>query len=188
MSKPVHDAMNGTVYIDDRQVRQAEIVHLRITTPMVFPGVARVLVNSVQAGRDFVYVRLADPLGPLPFAEVTLMTFEEQLASLAGRYAAQGYMVTAHPGPDDLPEFVRAFVVQLCCRRGGGGVLVAAFADRSSLARDLKVAEYAEATDSQAGWRFDLALLGPEVPPPDPVVGDAHDLPADQIESAVRYR
>ena len=113
------------------------------------------------------------------------MTFDEQLAALAGRYAAQGYAVTVRPGPDDLPDFARGFVVQLCCRRGDGGVLVGAFADRSALAADPKVSEYAGAIAAEVGWRFDLALLEPELSPPDPSVGVAVKLPADQIEPAV---
>ena len=66
MSKPVRDAMNGLVYVDDRQVRQAEIVHLRLTTPIVVPGTSRVLVDAVWAGIEFVYVRVAEPLDPYP--------------------------------------------------------------------------------------------------------------------------
>ena len=67
MSKPLHDAMNGVVYVDDRQVRQAEIVHLGITTPMVFPGVSPMLVSCVRAGQDSANVRVADPLAPYPW-------------------------------------------------------------------------------------------------------------------------
>src|SRR6266851_3742944 len=35
MSKPIHDVMNMLVYEDDRQIRQAEITHVRIDAPMV---------------------------------------------------------------------------------------------------------------------------------------------------------
>jgi hypothetical protein len=66
MSKPIHDAMSGIVYADDRLVRQAEIVHLHIATPMMFAGVSRILVGAVQAGLDFVYVRVGDPIDPYP--------------------------------------------------------------------------------------------------------------------------
>ena len=66
MSKPIHDVMNGVVYDDDRLITQAEIVHLWIELPLVFRGVSRVLVNAVQAGPEFVYVRVADPLNPYP--------------------------------------------------------------------------------------------------------------------------
>ena len=113
------------------------------------------------------------------------MTFDDLLAELADRYRAQGYAVMTRPGPDDLPDFARAFAVQLCCRRGPGGVLVAAFPDRQAMASDPLVSHYAEATQAEPDWRFDLAILGPVVPVPDPAVGDAHDLSADQIESAV---
>ena len=90
--------------------------------------------------------------------------------------------MVAHPGPDDLPDFARAFDVQLCCRRGEQGVLVAAFGHRGGLAADPRVSRYAEVTGVQPGWRLDLAILGTEPPRPDPAVGNAHDLSADQIE------
>jgi hypothetical protein len=112
-----------------------------------------------------------------------MLTFDDLLAQLADRYREQGYTVKTGPGPDDLPDFARAFAVQLCCRRGRGGVLVAAFPDRAALASDPLVSHYAEATQAEADWRFDLAILGPVVPVPDPKVGDAHDLSADQIEA-----
>ena len=113
------------------------------------------------------------------------MTFDVALAQLAGRYRAQGYVVTIEPGPDDLPDFARGFDVKLCCRRDGGGVLVAAFADQAALAADPRVSMYAETTSAQPAWRFDLAILGPLVPRPDPNLGDVRDLSADQIRGAV---
>lgn len=66
MSKPIHDVMNKLVYADDRQITQAEITHLRIDGPMVVAGVSKVLVDAVQAGKQFVYVRLEDAVHPFP--------------------------------------------------------------------------------------------------------------------------
>ena len=50
----------------DRQIRQAEIVHVRINTPMVFAGAAKMIADAVQVGLPFVYVRIEDPVDPYP--------------------------------------------------------------------------------------------------------------------------
>lgn len=66
MSKPILDVMEDIVYHDDRQVRQAEITHVRIDAPFVFVGASKILVSAVQAGNQFVYVRIEDPVDPYP--------------------------------------------------------------------------------------------------------------------------
>jgi hypothetical protein len=66
MSKPILDVMQHIVYDDDRQIRQAEITHVRIDAPFQFVGASKIIVTSVQAGSQFVYVRLEDPVVPLP--------------------------------------------------------------------------------------------------------------------------
>jgi hypothetical protein len=66
MSKPILDVLQGIVYDDDRQIRQAEISHVRIDAPFVFVGASRILVAAVQAGSQFVYVRIEDPIAPFP--------------------------------------------------------------------------------------------------------------------------
>ena len=38
MSKPILDVLQGIVYEDDRQIRQAEITHVRIDAPFVVAG------------------------------------------------------------------------------------------------------------------------------------------------------
>ncbi len=66
MSKPILDMMNKLVYDDDRQIRQAEIVHVRIDTPMIFAGAAKMIADAVQVGLPFVYVRIEEPVDPYP--------------------------------------------------------------------------------------------------------------------------
>jgi Holliday junction resolvase RusA-like endonuclease len=66
MSKPILDVMQKIVYDDDRQIRQAEISHVRIDAPFVFVGASKILVAAVQAGLEFVYVRIEDPVDPFP--------------------------------------------------------------------------------------------------------------------------
>jgi hypothetical protein len=66
MSKPILDVMQELVYEDDRQIRQAEISHVRIDAPFVVVGASRLLVAAIQAGDQFVYVRIEDPVDPFP--------------------------------------------------------------------------------------------------------------------------
>jgi Holliday junction resolvase RusA-like endonuclease len=66
MSKPILDAMQNIIYADDRQIVQAEITHLRIGAAFSIAGVSKVLVTALQAGSQFVYVRIEDPVDPFP--------------------------------------------------------------------------------------------------------------------------
>ncbi len=87
---------------------------------------------------------------------------ELELNRLADRYRARGYGVVVHPTPDQLPEFARGFQVELLGQRAGEGVLVAVRKNRSELAGDPAVADYARVTAGIPGWRFDLAVLEAE--------------------------
>lgn len=66
MSKPILDVMQQIVYDDDRQIRQAELTHVRIDAPFVFVGASKLITASVQAGNEFVYVRIEDAVDPYP--------------------------------------------------------------------------------------------------------------------------
>jgi Holliday junction resolvase RusA-like endonuclease len=66
MCKPILDVMEKIVYHNDRQVRQAELTHVRIDAPFVFVGASKLIVAMVQAGDEFVYVRIEDPVDPFP--------------------------------------------------------------------------------------------------------------------------
>lgn len=66
LSKPIFDVMEGIVYENDRQIRQAEIAHVPIDAPFVIVGASKIIVSAVQAGNQFVYVRIEDPADPFP--------------------------------------------------------------------------------------------------------------------------
>lgn len=66
MSKPIFDAMQGVVYLNDRQITQAELAHRNISAPHSIPLVAKMLIEYLQTGQPFVYVRLQDPVEPFP--------------------------------------------------------------------------------------------------------------------------
>src|SRR5437763_16461035 len=66
MSKPILDAMQNLVYGDDRQIVQAEITHAKIGAAFSIVGVRPLIVNSIQSGNQFVYVRVEDAADPFP--------------------------------------------------------------------------------------------------------------------------
>jgi hypothetical protein len=66
LAKPIFDVMEGIVYANDRQIRQAEITHVRIDAPFSFMGASKIIVTAVQAGNQFVYIRIEDPVDPFP--------------------------------------------------------------------------------------------------------------------------
>jgi hypothetical protein len=66
MSKPILDVMQQVVYKNDRQIRQAEITHVKIGAAFAIMGASKILVSAIQAGEQFVYVRIEDPVDPFP--------------------------------------------------------------------------------------------------------------------------
>lgn len=66
MSKPILDVMQQVVYDDDRQIRQTELTHVRIDAPFVFVGASKLIAAAVQAGNEFVYVRVDNAVDPYP--------------------------------------------------------------------------------------------------------------------------
>jgi crossover junction endodeoxyribonuclease RusA len=66
MSKPILDAMQNIVYDDDRQIVQAEFAHLKIGAAFPIAGVRPIIVNAIQAGIPFVFVRIEDAINPYP--------------------------------------------------------------------------------------------------------------------------
>jgi Holliday junction resolvase RusA-like endonuclease len=66
MLKPILDAMQTIAYDDDRQIVQIEITHTRIGAAYQVVGVRPIIVTALQAGNQFVYVRIEDPVNPFP--------------------------------------------------------------------------------------------------------------------------
>lgn len=66
MLKPIFDALQNVVFDDDRQIRQAQITHLEIGAAFSIVGVSKIIVDAIQSGQQFVYVRIEDPVDPYP--------------------------------------------------------------------------------------------------------------------------
>lgn len=60
MIKPILDALNGTVYMDDRLVSQVIARRTRLYGGLVIEGATEALAEGLEHGRDFVYVAVRD--------------------------------------------------------------------------------------------------------------------------------
>ena len=112
------------------------------------------------------------------------MDFGQELKRVTDVYRGQGYDVTVKPSPDQLPSFAKDFRVEIVGRRGAEGVLVAVRKNRDELAADGDMQRYAEVTGTQAGWRFDFAILEAENPKAREVRG-AREFSGDDITRSI---
>ncbi len=89
------------------------------------------------------------------------LDLKERLGRIADRYRGLGYHVILHPGPDDLPAFARDFKVEFVATSDTSNVLASAKANGLELEADTNLKTYAEVTEKQPQWRFELFVLGP---------------------------
>jgi hypothetical protein len=107
------------------------------------------------------------------------MNIEHRLTNIAEGYRSQGYQVIVRPEPKDLPDFAKTFEVEIVARRTDGSALVSAKKSPKELEGDPNIAKYAEITEKQPGWRFDLVVLGPNEETKMPDKRDAKE-PSDE--------
>jgi len=60
MVKPIRDALNGLVYIDDSQICYSETMHIGIDAPIKIRRASAVLLAAYGRGDEFLYVRIDD--------------------------------------------------------------------------------------------------------------------------------
>jgi crossover junction endodeoxyribonuclease RusA len=58
MVKPIRDALNGIVYVDDRQITYSETIQMSIDAPVRARHSSLVLLAGYNIGAPFVYVRI----------------------------------------------------------------------------------------------------------------------------------
>jgi len=112
------------------------------------------------------------------------MNIEQRLNQVADRYRAQGYKLVVRPGPDDLPVFAKDFKVEIVAKRDDGCVLSSAKKSQSDLQADREIPRYAEITEKEPGWRFDVIVLGSESEPM-PEKREAKEPSEDDIRRAL---
>ena len=87
----------------------------------------------------------------------------ERLLKLAEEYRAQGYEISIHPNPEDLPDFLRNYSPDMIARREDETVVIEV-KSRSSL--NSSSAQYlpnlAQVIEQHPGWRFELVMTNPE--------------------------
>jgi Holliday junction resolvase RusA-like endonuclease len=60
MVKPIRDAMNGLIYVDDSQISYSETMHICIDAPIKIRRASAVLLAAYGRGDEFLYVRIDD--------------------------------------------------------------------------------------------------------------------------------
>ena len=60
MMKPIRDALNKLVYVDDRQITYSEIIQISIDAPIKVRRGSPALLAAYSIGEEFVYVRIDD--------------------------------------------------------------------------------------------------------------------------------
>ena len=60
MVKPIRDAMNGFVYIDDSQISYSETIHIGIDAPIKIRRASSILLAAYGKGDEFLYIRIED--------------------------------------------------------------------------------------------------------------------------------
>ena len=87
----------------------------------------------------------------------------ERLLKLAEEYRDQGYEISIHPNPEDLPDFLRNYRPDMIARSEDETVVIEV-KSRSSL--NSSSAQYlpnlAQVIEQHAGWRFELVMTNPE--------------------------
>jgi uncharacterized protein YutE (UPF0331/DUF86 family) len=86
----------------------------------------------------------------------------ERLLQLAEEYRNQGYEVSFHPSPDDLPDFLKTYRPDMIVRREDESVIIEV-KSRSSLNSSTQyLRNLAQAVEHHPGWRFELVMTNPE--------------------------
>jgi crossover junction endodeoxyribonuclease RusA len=58
MVKPIRDALNNFVYVDDKQITHSELIQVPIGAPMVIRGAPAVILDAFKNDVEFLYVRI----------------------------------------------------------------------------------------------------------------------------------
>jgi Holliday junction resolvase RusA-like endonuclease len=60
MIKPIRDALNAVVYVDDRQIQHSETIQMSIDAPVRIRRASRIITDAFHRGDEFLYVRIED--------------------------------------------------------------------------------------------------------------------------------
>ena len=95
-------------------------------------------------------------------ADLTARESERQRVQKVGQvYRDKGYDVLIEPQGDQLPDFLQAFRPDLIAHKGDENIVVEVRM-RGQVSDFPQVNELAKVVRNEAGWKFELFLLGPE--------------------------
>ena len=95
-------------------------------------------------------------------ADLTARASERQRVQKVGQvYRDKGYDVLIEPQGDQLPDFLQAFRPDLIVHKGDEHIVVEVRV-RGQVSDSPQVNELAKVVRNEAGWKFELFLLGPE--------------------------
>ena len=95
-------------------------------------------------------------------ADLTAHESERQRVQKVGQvYRDKGYDVLIEPQGDQLPDFLQAFRPDLIVHKGDEHIVVEV-RSRGQVSDFPQVNELAKVVRNEAGWKFELFLLGPE--------------------------
>jgi len=105
-----------------------------------------------------------------------------KLEQLASEYRRKGYEVVIHPHPPDLPQFLSTFQLDMIATSRKDNVVVE-IKSSADLISDV-IVRLAEAIETQARWRLEIAVVNPTTAQELPVSGEL--VPDAQVQSLLR--
>ncbi len=94
----------------------------------------------------------------------TINSREKQRArAIAEEYRSQGYVVIEEPSPEQLPDFLSSYHLDLLVRKGDEARVVEV-KSKSSLAKDPQIRDLARLLHNKPNWNFELVVVGEDTP------------------------
>src|SRR5258706_10273772 len=102
-----------------------------------------------------------------------------KLDELTSEYLRKGYRVVTSPRPEEVPEFLREFQLDLVAVSDNDKVAVVVKSSPDLTSQSL--VGLAEAVEAQQGWRLELVVVNQPAAPEIPIQGEL--VPEDRVES-----
>lgn len=102
-----------------------------------------------------------------------------KLDELTSEYLRKGYRVVARPRPEEVPQFLREFQLDLVAVSDNDKVAVVVKSSPDLTSQSL--VHLAEAVEAQQGWRLELVVVNQPAAPEIPIQGEL--VPEDRVES-----
>jgi uncharacterized protein YutE (UPF0331/DUF86 family) len=88
---------------------------------------------------------------------------KQRARAIAEEYRSQGYEVIEEPSPEQLPDFLSGYHLDLFIRKGDEARIVEV-KSKSSLAKDPRIRDLARLLHNKPNWNFELVVVGEDTP------------------------